>query len=178
MLRAATAPGQRFTGVYPGMVEDPVDPDGLNRVLVRLPWYAKGYKVWARVCQIYAADDSGATWIPDADCEVLVAFAHGDMRWPFVIGGLHGRVDKPPVARTASSDVRMLRTPAGSELTFDETKGTIDLKTKSGAKISLDENAGSARVETRTEIELTAPRITINGSTEVSITGGVIRLNS
>jgi uncharacterized protein involved in type VI secretion and phage assembly len=176
MPRAAAA-DQRFTGVFIATVEDAVDPDGFNRVQVKLPWYASGYKVWARVCQIYASKDAGSTWIPDAGCEVLVAFAHGDMRWPYVIGGLHGPVDTPPVARTASSDVRMLRTPAGSELTFDETNGTIDLKTKNGASVRLEENAGAVTVESQTKIELKAPTITINGSAEVKITGGVIKLN-
>jgi uncharacterized protein involved in type VI secretion and phage assembly len=176
--RTAAEVDQRFPGVYPALVEDPVDPDGLNRVLVKLPWYAKGYLVWARVCQIYAAKELGATWLPDKDSEVLVAFAHGDMRWPFVIGSLHGHVDKPPVARTKTSDVRMLKTRAGSELTFDETNKTIVLKTKAGASIKLDEDGGAVTVEGKTKIELKAPTITINGTSEVNVTGGTIKLNS
>lgn len=169
---------QRFTGVFPALVENAVDPDGLNRVQVSLPWYASGYLVWARVCQFYAANELGATWIPDKGSEVLVAFGHGDMRWPFVLGCLHGHVDKPPVARTSSRDVRMLKTPAGSELTFDETNKTIVVKTKTGASISLDENGGAVSVEAKTKLELTAPTITIRGSTEVNVTGGQIKLNS
>jgi uncharacterized protein involved in type VI secretion and phage assembly len=191
MPRAAAA-DQRLTGVVIGLIEDVLDPDELNRVLVSLPWYASGYRVWARVCQMSAADGSGSTWIPDVDSEVLVAFAHGDMRWPYVLGALHGPVDKPPVARTASSDVRMLRTPSGAELTFDETNGTIDVKTPNGASIRLDENAGSVTVEALGRIELKAPSISIeadadvaikapsvaiDGSGQVAVTGGVIRLN-
>jgi uncharacterized protein involved in type VI secretion and phage assembly len=188
----AAAADQRIYGVVIGIVEDVEDEDELNRVLISLPWYAEGYRVWARVCQIYAANGSGSTWIPDPRGEVLVAFLHGDMRWPYVLGALHGPVDKPPVARTASTDVRTFLTPSGSELRFDETNGTVDLRTKSGASINLDEQAGTITLESKEEISIKAPSIAIEGTTdvalkapkitieatgEVSVSGKPIRLN-
>jgi uncharacterized protein involved in type VI secretion and phage assembly len=168
---------QRISGLVNGIVSGVVDPDGIGRVRVTLPWYASGYDVWARVSQLYAGSGYGSTWIPEVDTEVLVAFAHGDMRFPYVVGCLHSEVDAPPVSRTDSSDVKTLRTPAGSELSFDETNGTIDLKTPSGASIKLEENAGAITLESATKIDLKAPEITISGSSKVTINGATVAIN-
>lgn len=165
----AAAADQRFNGVFIGLVVDSNDPDSIGRVKVSLPWYAAGYEEWARVAQPYAGDGYGSTWVPDPQTEVLVAFAHGDMRFPYVLGCLHSPVDRPPVARTAQVDVKTLRTPAGSELSFDEAKGVIDLKTPSGASIKLEEQIGA--------ITLKAKRITLDASGDVVIKGKHVAIN-
>src|SRR5262249_28158538 len=45
--------GGRCYGVYPALVSDVVDPDGIGRVKVKLPWAADAssgrYEAWARV---------------------------------------------------------------------------------------------------------------------------------
>ena len=108
---------------------------------------------------------------------MLVAFAHGDLRWPYVLGCLHGRVDQPPESRSSSSDVKTLRTPAGSELRFDETNGVIELKTSSGAAITLDESKGELTLRATQKITLSAKEIVIDGSSSVTVTGDQIALN-
>lgn len=173
----AAALDQRFTGVVIGLVSDVDDPEEIGRVKVTLPWYASGYDEWARVSQLYAGAGYGSTWIPEVDTEVLVAFGHGDMRWPYVLGCLYSGVDAPPETRSASSDVKTLRTPAGSELSFDETEGTIELKTPGGASIKLEEQAGAITLDSATKIELKAPQITISGSGKVTISGGTVAIN-
>lgn len=173
----AAALDQRFGGVVIGLVSEVEDPDGIGRVRVRLPWYASGYDEWARVAHMSAGPGHGSTWIPEVDAEVLVAFAHGDMRWPYVVGCLYSPTDEPPESRTASSDVRTLRTPKGSELTFDETNGTIDLKTPGGASIRLEEDAGAITVEATRSLTLKAPEVTVEGSSSVTIKGGSVAIN-
>ncbi len=167
----------RTYGVVIGLVIDVADPEAAGRVKIGLPWYASGYEEWARVSQLYAGNGYGSTWIPEIGGEVLVAFEHGDMRWPYVLGCLHSPVDLPPVSRSASDDVKTLRTPAGSELSFDEGKGTIDLKTPSGASVRLEEQAGSITLEAAQKIELKAPQITIDGTSKVTITGAQVAIN-
>jgi uncharacterized protein involved in type VI secretion and phage assembly len=174
--RAATA-DQRIYGVVHGLVVDVVDPEAIGRVKISLPWYASGYEEWARVAQLYAGDGFGSTWIPEIDCEVLISFAHGDMRFPYVLGCLHSSVDSPPASRTASSDVKTLRTPAGSELSFDEGEGIIDLKTPGGASIRLEEKAGAITLASAQKIELKAPQITIDASAKVTIRGAQVAIN-
>ena len=175
--RTLTDADQRIHGVVHAIVSDVVDPDSIGRVKVTLPWYDPGYAVWARVSQLYAGSGFGSTWIPDKGAEVLVAFAHGDMRWPYVLGCVHSRKAAPPVSRTASSDVKTIRTHAGSELRFDETKGTIDLKTSGGASIHLDEKQGSITLKASKKLELKAPEIVLDASTKVTIKGTKVAIN-
>jgi len=177
MMPQLAAADQRFAGVVIGQVADVNDPDKLGRVKITLPWYGVGYERWARVAQPYAGPGYGWTWIPEKDAEVLVSFDHGDMRWPYVVGALFGHVDRPPDPRTASSDVRTLRTPAGSELRFDETHGTIEVKTPTGASIRLDEGSGAVTVEAESTISLKAARVSIEGTASVTVKGGQIALN-
>jgi uncharacterized protein involved in type VI secretion and phage assembly len=177
MMSALEAADQRFNGVVIGIVSDVDDPDGIGRVQVTLPWYGDDYAEWARVSQLYAGNGYGSTWIPEVHGEVLVAFAHGDMRWPYVIGCLHGKVDPPPVSRSASTDVRTLRTPSGSELSFDEQKGVITLRTAGGATVTLDEKNGELTLTAKNAIRLDAPKVAINGSDQVTVTGKKIALN-
>jgi phage baseplate assembly protein V len=176
-MKAAVAADQRIYGAVIGVVTDVNDPDGLGRVRIRLPWYASGYRKWARVAHFYAGPGYGSTWVPEVDGEVLVVFAHGDMRWPYVFGALYSKVDKPPQSRTSSSDIRTLLTPSGSELSFDETNGTVTVKTSSGASVTLAESSGEITLEATSKITLKAAEIVIDASSKVTVKGGQIALN-
>jgi phage baseplate assembly protein V len=170
----------RIHGVVIGIVTNVNDKDGLGRVEIKLPWYAKGYRRWARIAHLYAGPGHGSTWVPEVDSEVLVAFAHGDMRWPYVVGCLYNKVDKPPHSRTDSEDIRTLRTPSGSELSFDEKQETVTVKTSSGASVVLAEKSGEVTVTGKSKITLSAPEIVIEatgGSGKVTVTGSKIALN-
>ena len=58
--------------------------------------------------RLYAGAGYGAFWIPELQDEVLVAFIHGDMRQPIVVGGLYNGVDKPPSHRADDKDEKVL----------------------------------------------------------------------
>jgi uncharacterized protein involved in type VI secretion and phage assembly len=166
-----------LTGVMIGIVTNVNDEDGLGRVEISLPWYAKGYRRWARVVQLYAGDGYGSTWIPEKDGEVLVGFEHGNLRSPYVIGCLHGKVDKPPHSRSSSTDIRTLLTPSGSELSFDEKKKTISLKTKKGASVVLKEDSGEITLTATKTITLEADNVVIKGKKNVKVSSDKIELN-
>ena len=179
-MSTAARVDQRIYGVVIGIVTNVNDKDGLGRVEIRLPWYANGYRRWARIAQLYAGPGHGSTWVPEKDCEVLVGFAHGDMRWPYIVGCLYNKVDKPPHSRSNSEDIRTLRTPSGSELSFDEKKGTVTVRTPNGASVVLAEKSGEVTVTGKSKITLSAPEIVIEatgGSGKVTVTGSQIALN-
>ena len=84
-------------GLTIGVVTNNADPDGLNRVKMKLPYLSDTLETgWARVLQPGAGKGRGWNVLPEVDDEVLVGFEHGDIDHPYVLGGLVNGTDKPP----------------------------------------------------------------------------------
>ena len=133
---------RRFFGVVEGLVVEIVDPDKQGRIKVRFPWYDDGsITEWCRVRQLYAGPGYGSFFVPEIDDEVLIAFIHGDMRLPIVLGGLYNGRDKPPSDRQADDhkNEKLIRTKAGHVLCFDDTrdKEKIRLVTRGGHECEM-----------------------------------------
>lgn len=177
--------GGYVKGVGIAIVTQNKDPDGLGRVKLRFPWFDQPREsVWARVACPMAGNDRGFAMIPEVDDEVLVAFERGDLRFPVVIGCLHGGKDKIPFAnKDGKNDVRMYKSRAGSVLVFnDGNKVSIELGMKDGPKIfisgdevTVDNNKGSLVKMTNSsgDVEVTAKgKLKLSGTTvELSATG-------
>ena len=134
---AGTAPadgaGTRLFGVYPAIVETLVDPDGLGRVEVSLPWLGDrdgdgAVTAWPTLGTPYADEDQGLEIVPEKGSQVLVAFEAGDARRPYVLGACWNGRARLPEAPTAANDKRVLRTREGSLLEFDDdgVAGAVD----------------------------------------------------
>lgn len=138
----AASTDQRFYGVAEALVVDNVDPQKLGRVRVIFPWFDPGMESeWCRVSNLYAGNDYGSAFIPEIGDEVLVAFIHGDMRLPIILGGLYNGKDLPPTARDGTKDQKMIRTKGEHEFMLDDTPGKerVRLKTKSGHIVDLSD---------------------------------------
>jgi len=168
----------RFYGVVVGIVTNNQDPDKMARVRVKFPWLSDDHESWwARIATPMAGGGRGTYFLPEVNDEVLVAFEHGDVRSPYVIGCLHGKVDKPPHSRSSSTDIRTVLTPSGSEISFDEKKKTISLNTKKGASVVLKEDSGEITLTATKKITLDADEVLINGKSGVKVTSKKIELN-
>ena len=78
-------------------VSDANDPMQQGRVKLTFPWLSETYvSDWARTVQPGAGKDRGAMVLPEVGDEVLVLFEQGDIRRPYVLGGLYNGVDTPP----------------------------------------------------------------------------------
>ena len=87
----------RIQGVVIGQVTNNNDPEDLSRVKVEFPWLdEKVESDWARVVAPGAGPERGMHWLPEVDDEVLIAFEHGDIHRPCVLGGLWSKPDAPP----------------------------------------------------------------------------------
>jgi uncharacterized protein involved in type VI secretion and phage assembly len=92
---AVATPG--LGGVQVGIVTDNADPQNLGRVRVRLPYAGVDFvSDWARVAAPGNGASRGFVWIPEVNDEVLLAFHHGSVREPYVLGGLWNGTDAPP----------------------------------------------------------------------------------
>jgi len=161
---------QPLFGLYPALVTDIVDPDGLGRVEVKFPWLGKDgerdARAWATLLSPYADGDQGFQVMPEVGSQVVVACEAGDPRRPYVVGACWNGQEKMPETPAAPNNKRVLKTRSKSVLEFDDTAGAskITLSTQGGHKLELDEGA-----QTVTLTHLNGALITINAAGQVEI---------
>jgi uncharacterized protein involved in type VI secretion and phage assembly len=129
-------------GVAIAIVVDNKDDTGTGRVKVRYPWHERPRDTyWARVATLMAGSRRGVQFIPEEGDEVLVAFEHGDLRAPYVVGSLWSGTSPPPVSNAdGRNDVRLIRTRSGHTLTFDDSSiGRVQLQLNDGKRLSIDQ---------------------------------------
>jgi uncharacterized protein involved in type VI secretion and phage assembly len=179
------------------------DPDDLCRVKVKFPWLSDSYESdWVRTLQASAGNGYGSVLVPEVGDEVLVAFEQGDLRRPYLLGGLYNGMDKPPVGTTSTVDGssglvnrRDFFSRTGHRLSFTEKTGASDgilLKTGDGkyvfemskkdTKITVNADGtieieakgapGDIKIKAAGNLEIEARQIKMKGSTGVQIDGG------
>jgi uncharacterized protein involved in type VI secretion and phage assembly len=190
----ARSTDKRYYGVVEALVvENEGDDEG--RVKLSFPWFDDiTVTDWVRVSQPYAGGGYGTLFVPEKGDEVLVAFVHGDMRFPIVLGGLYNGKDKPPTARTDGRDQKTIRTRHGHEVLLDDSPGraAVRITSAAGHVLELDDtgralritaaDGGSVTVTAQGEITLKAPRLTVDspsidlgdGATEPLVLGNAL----
>ncbi len=115
LLEQAKRDPFKINGVVIGIVIDNKDPEKRYRVKVKYPWALESdtkytekkddedfRSSWCRITSMFAGTKKegeghrGAFFLPEVDDEVLIAFEHGDLRRPYIIGSLWNGVDVPP----------------------------------------------------------------------------------
>jgi uncharacterized protein involved in type VI secretion and phage assembly len=138
----------RFYGITLGIVTDLDDPEHLGRVQVRFPYLSDEVESgWARITTPWAGQQRGSYFLPEVDDEVTVAFHHGDMRSPYILGCLWSEKATPPVP-DPNLKQRALRSKSGHMIVFDDMEGAENLTFKSqlGHRVVLDDTSGAAKI--------------------------------
>jgi uncharacterized protein involved in type VI secretion and phage assembly len=179
LLRTLLAPGDtdgRIYGVVVGIVTNNQDPDGMHRVKVRFPWLDQDHEShWARVASGMAGNGRGCYFLPEADDEVLVAFEHGSLEHPYVVGSLWNGKDKPHENNgDGKNDNRTIKSRSGHVIRLNDSSGgeRIDVIDKTGNnKIVITSSDNKIAIEAEGDIEITSKtgKVTISGI-EVEIT--------
>jgi uncharacterized protein involved in type VI secretion and phage assembly len=171
------SPAGRIHGVVVGVVTNNQDPDGMGRVKVKFPWLSDvDESSWARVAAPMAGNQRGGYFLPEVNDEVLVAFEHGDVRFPYVLGALWNGKDAPPVTNSdGKNNVRMIKSRSGHvvKLNDEDGKETIEIIDKSQKNsIVIDTAQNTVTVTTDKDITLSATKGTIKlDAANVEITG-------
>lgn len=149
----------KMYGVVIGVVTNNQDPEKLGRVKVRFPWLSKSDEShWARVATLMAGPDRGSFFLPEVDDEVLVAFEHGDIRFPYVLGALWNGVDTPPQDNAdGENNLRLIKSRSGHIIRLDDTSG--------GEKIEIIDSSGNNSLVMNTADNT----ITISASADITI---------
>ena len=197
----------RYYGVVIGVVTNNQDPDNLHRVKVRFPWLSNDVESnWARVATPMAGKDRGAYFLPEVDDEVLVAFEHGQVDHPFVIGSLWNGKDDPPESNSnGENNHRTIKSRSGHVVRLNDKAGgeTIEIIDKTGNnKIIIDSAKNTITIEAQSDISIksatgkltmeangiemksrmgvsvdAAQNIDVSASAMVTVKGAMIRLN-
>lgn len=153
---------QRVFGMVLAVVSDNQDPEGLGRVRVKFHMLDEQVQSdWCRVVTLYAGAARGIEFIPEEGDEVVIAFEHGDVNFPLVIGSVHHGKAKPPLPQNKNNDQKIIKTRSGHMLTLDDKKGAerIQLIDSSGKHfIEIDVKAHTITIESsKGDLFLSAP---------------------
>lgn len=180
---AREARGLRIAGVVIGVVTNTNDPDKLGRVKLKFPWLSTSDEsAWARVAAPMAGQGCGFYFLPDVDDEVLVAFEHGDLHFPFVLGSLWNGKDRPPLDNPdGKNNVRLIKSRSGHvlRLTDENGKEKIEIVDANGKNsLVLDTASNTITITSGQNIKLSAAKgtitldaqkIDIKSSTEIKV---------
>lgn len=180
-------PAWWFSGVHLATVQKGKDPQGMGRVLIRIPSIDPdgAAQMWARVAVPFAGDNYGAFMIPSAGEQVLVVFPGADVRSPVVIGALWTGANRLPeslngdevdrwtltgrngtriaiVEQGSGQDKVEIETPNGVSATLsDSGGGGITLRTGTS---TLTMDSAGVSIETSGEFSVQASTVTISAS--------------
>lgn len=154
-------------GIVIGVVTSNKDDEGLGRVKVKFPWRGEetGNETighLARVASLMAGKERGMVFLPEVDDEVLVAFEHGDINYPYVIGSLWNSKDKIPESNSdGKNNIKMIKTRSGHTIKIDDTDGKekieiIDMSSEN--KICIDSSNKKISIECGGDIEFSASK--------------------
>jgi uncharacterized protein involved in type VI secretion and phage assembly len=161
---ARSDPG--MVGVAVGLVTDNKDPDGLGRVRITFPTRSDdeiGH--WARIAVLMAGAGRGTFFLPEVGDEVLVAFEGGNIKRPYVLGGLWNGKDKPPeVNADGKNNLRVVKSRSGHLIRLDDTAGAekIEIVDKSGGNsITVDTAGNTITITSAADVTIEAPQGTL-----------------
>ena len=143
---------RRVDGVAVAIVTSNQDPQHLGRVKVKFPWLSDGTEShWTKVVTFMAGGNRGGVFLPEVDDEVLVAFEHGDVNYPYVLGGLWNSKAAPPETnQDGKNNFRMFRSRSGHQITFRDDNAAkqehVEIKSNAGHSILLSDNAGTEQI--------------------------------
>lgn len=137
----------KYYGKYKGLVVDNNDPENLGRLRVKVPRILGEEVVsgWAMPCVPFGgAKDQGFFFIPEVGARVWVEFEEGDPQDPIWVGTFWtkpgGVAETPPQAQVSPPTNRVIKTPSGHMIEFNDKSGgqKIKITDKAGNSILLD----------------------------------------
>lgn len=190
----------RMAGLVIAIVTNNDDPEDRGRVKLKYPWLGDDVEsFWARIAMPGAGPDYGMAWVPQVGDEVLVGFEHGDIRFPYVLGGLWNGKDAAPlgdrlldagnvkrsgfVSRKGhmfvffdgddESGVAILSQDGKFKVSLNETKGQLHIK--ADGKLVIEAQSLEIKVDTDAKIQATG--VNLEASGQMKIKGATVALN-
>lgn len=181
--RAAEEEVNRLEEVVVGVVTDIKDEGKLCRIKVKIPslpitdnthqcnWISLG-----------GSKDRGWFSLPEVDDEVLVAFEHGDISRPLILGAMWNGKDKAPDNNADGKNARRSwKSKSGHKVILEDVEGFISIEDGGGIgtvkidaknnKIEITAKQGDVGVQCKTDMTILAGEIEITGKGNVDLMG-------
>ena len=149
LVRLAKQVAEKRYGKFRSFVSDNRDPQKRGRLKLRVPSVLGDQESdWALPCFSFGGG-SGYGWfaVPEVNAQVWAEFEEGDLQRPIWTGSFYQQqADVPPDASRNEPTTRLLRTPSGHILQFDDEGGKeqFRLHHPAGAEIVIDKDGGIA----------------------------------
>lgn len=177
-------------GLHVGLVTDLEDPDGQNRIRVKLPSImADDEGIWSRVSTLDAGNNRGTFILPEVGDEVIVGFINNDPRHAVILGMMNSAKNPAPLSASndnhekgyvSRSEMKMIwnddkktvqiETPAGNRILLTEEDTAIKIEDQNGNKLTMDTQG--VKIESMLHISLAAPS---GNFTMTDMTGNTIK---
>jgi Rhs element Vgr protein len=159
-------------GLQVGLVTDLEDPDGEDRVQVKLPVIDNADTgIWARQALLYAGSDRSSYFKPEVGDEVIVGFLNDDPRDAVILGAVHSSANPAPYDASNDNFKKGLVTASGLKMEFDDDRKMYLLETPAGSKIDIDDSGTGIILEDRhgNKIEMSSGGITISSASNLEL---------
>lgn len=148
------------------------DPEGENRILVRLPIIDNAARgVWARIATLDAGQNRGSFFLPEIEDEVIVGFLNDDPRDAVVLGMVNSSAKPAPIEALDDNHEKGFVTRSNMRVHFNDDTKTITIDTPAGNVIKLDEESTSITIEDQNGNTTTMDTsgISMNSATDIKI---------
>lgn len=170
---SALLPG--VSGLQIGVVVSNEDPDGEDRVRVRMPLVdneADG--TWARVASLDAGEERGFFFRPEVGDEVVLGFLNDDPRQAVILGMLNSSAKPAPLKGSDDNHEKVFQSRSKMKLYFNDDTKIAQLETPAGNLITLSEEDKAITIKDQNgnKIEMNADGITIESSKAIELKAG------
>ena len=148
------------------------DPDGENRVKVRLPVIdPQNEGVWARHASIDAGDGRGMVFRPEIGDEVIVGCINDDPRDPIILGMVHSSTKPAPIDAEEENNVKGIVTRSELKLLLNDDKKSVTIETPNGNRWTMSDEDGHILVqdENGNKLSMSADGITLESSGDLTL---------
>ncbi len=116
------------------------DPDGEDRILVRIPVINKSYEgTWCRISTLDAGNDRGSFFRPEIGDEVVVGFINNDPRHGMVLGMCNSSNKPAPITASDDNHEKGFQTRSKMKMIFNDDKKSFSIETPGGNLFIISE---------------------------------------
>ena len=172
-------------GLHTGIVTDNEDPEGEQRVRVKMPFVnADDDGVWARIALADAGNERGLFFRPEVGDEVVLGFLYDDPRQPLILGMLHSSNKLPPISPTNDNFKKGYTSREKLKLTYNDEIKEILIETPGKNKVFISDDKKGISLEDQSGHKITTKPSTVtikdskNNEISIDVNGGIIKIKA